>query len=108
MTENVLALLAGLAGLGGLISVLVNVLKLLGVAHDGTAERWVQGLNLVAFVAVSVVYFLNVQVDWAWVDSILVFATTFLGFIVQLLGSKATYSVVKGMPIIGYSYSKNK
>jgi hypothetical protein len=105
MTADVLGLLAGLAGLGGLISVLINILKTVGVVQDGTAPQWVQGFNLVAFVAVSIVYFLNVQVDWMWIDGILVFATTFLGFVVQLLGSEATYSVIKGIPIIGYSHS---
>ena len=106
MTENVLGLLAGLAGLGGLISVLINLLKKFGVVHDGTSEQWVQGLNLVAFIAVSVVYFLGIQVDWTWIDGILIFATTFLGFVVQLFGSRAAYSVTKGIPVIGFSYSE--
>lgn len=106
MTEDILALLAGLSGLGGLISVLVNVLKVLNIAHDGTAQKWVQGLNLLAFIGVSVVYFLNVQVDWTFVNSVLVFGTIFLGYVVQLFGSQVTYSVVKGMPVIGFSHSE--
>ena len=104
MTENILGLLAGLAGLGGLVSVLVNILKQLGVVQDGTSKQWVQGINLVAFIAVSVVYFLKVPTDWVAVNGVLVFATTFLGFVTQLLGSQVTFSVVKGMPIIGYIF----
>ena len=89
-------LLAGLAGLGGLISVLVNFLKVVGVVKDGTSEQWVQGFNLVAFIAVAVIYFAEFQVDWAQLDGWLTVMATFIGFIVQLLSSKVTYSVTKG------------
>ena len=77
-------LLAGLAGLGGLISVLVNFLKVVGVVKDGTSEQWVQGFNLVAFIAVAVIYFAEFQVDWAQLDGWLTVMATFIGFIVQL------------------------
>lgn len=106
MAEDVLAVLAGLGGLGGFISILVNVLKRFGVVLDGTADMWVKGLNLLAFIGVSVVYFLNVPVDWGGVNSVLVFGTTLLGFVVQLLGSRVTYTAVKGMPVIGFSHSE--
>ena len=105
MLEDILRLLAGLAGLGGLISVLVNLLKAIGLVKDGTSEQWVQGFNLVAFIAVAVVYFMKVQVDWAQIDGWLGVLATFIGFVVQLFGSKVTYAVTKGAPIIGFSYS---
>lgn len=105
MLEEIMLLLAGLAGLGGLISVLVNLLKAIGVVKDGTSERWVQGFNLIAFVAVAVIYFTKVQVDWAQVDGWLSVLATFIGFVAQLFGSKITYAVTKGTPLIGYSYS---
>lgn len=105
MLEEIMLLLAGLAGLGGLISILVNLLKVVGVVKDGTSEQWVQGFNLIAFIAVAVVYFMKVQVDWAQVDGWLAMLATFLGFVAQLFGSKVTYAVTKGAPIIGFSYS---
>ena len=105
MLEEIMLLLAGLGGLGGLISVLVNLLKAIGVVKDGTSERWVQGFNLVAFVAVAVVYFTKVQVDWSQVNDWLSVLATFIGFIVQMFGSKVTYVVTKGAPVIGFSYS---
>ena len=105
MLEEIMRLLAGLAGLGGLISVLVNFLKVVGVVKDGTSEQWVQGFNLVAFIAVAVIYFAEFQVDWAQLDGWLTVMATFIGFIVQLLSSKVTYSVTKGAPVIGFSYS---
>ena len=106
MLEDILSLLAGLAGLGGLISVLVNLLKAIGLVKDGTSEQWVQGFNLVAFIAVAVVYFMKVQVDWAQIDGWLEVLATFIGFVVQLFGSKVTYAVTRGAPVIGFSYSK--
>ena len=105
MLEEILRLLAGLAGLGGLISVLVNLLKAIGLVKDGTSEQWVQGFNLVAFIAVAVVYFMKVQVDWAQIDGWLGVLATFIGFVVQLFGSKVTYAVTRGAPVIGFSYS---
>ena len=108
MLEDIMLLLAGLAGLGGFISVLVNLLKALGVVKDGTSQQWVQGFNLVAFVAVAVAYFGKFQVDWAQVDGWLAVLSTFLGFVVQLFGSKVTYMVTKGTPIIGFSYTEEK
>ena len=106
MLEDILRLLAGLAGLGGLISVLVNLLKAIGLVKDGPSEQWVQGFNLVAFIAVAVVYFMKVQVDWAQIDGWLGVLATFIGFVVQLFGSKVTYAVTRGAPVIGFSYSK--
>ena len=105
MLEDILRLLAGLAGLGGLISVLVNLLKAIGLVKDGTSEQWVQGFNLIAFIAVAVVYFMKVQVDWAQIDGWLEVLATFIGFVVQLFGSKVTYAVTRGAPVIGFSYS---
>ena len=106
MLEDILRLLAGLAGLGGLISVLVNLLKAIGLVKDGTSEQWVQGFNLVAFIAVAVVYFMKVQVDSGQIDGWLGVLATFIGFVVQLFGSKVTYAVTRGAPVIGFSYSK--
>jgi hypothetical protein len=105
MIDNVLGILAGLTGLGGLISVVVNLLKRFGVVADGTSERWVQGLNLAAFIIVAGVSFFNVNANWVMVDSVLGFLVTFLGFVMQLLGSRVTYSVTKGMPLIGFSFN---
>ena len=105
MIDNVLAILAGLGGLGSLISMLVNVLKTINVVKDGTSQQWVQGLNLLAFVVVSVVYLFNVQVNWDTVNVMIGFCVTLLGFVVQLFASKATYSVTKGLPVVGYSHS---
>jgi hypothetical protein len=106
MYDNVLAILAGLAGLGGLISVLVNLLKIIGVVKDGTSETWFQGLEILAFIAVAVVYFIETPIDWGEVDGWLKFAASFVGLIVQVISGKITYKTIKGAPVVGFSYSK--
>ena len=62
-------------------------------------------VTLIAFVAVAVIYFTKVQVNWAEIDGWLSVLATFIGFIVQMFGSKVTYVVTKGAPVIGFSYS---
>ncbi len=106
MVTEILAIIAGLTALGAVISMLVNVLKMVGVVKDGQAELWVQGANLLVFVAVAVVYFLKTPVDWSHVNGILELIGVVLGYLVQLLGSKITYPLVKHTPVIGYSHSK--
>ncbi len=103
--DSVLAILAGLGGLGTLVSMLVNILKSFGVVHDGSSDKWIQGINLGAFVAVSLVLFFNVPVDWGTVDAVIMFLVTLLGFVVQLFGSKFSYQVTRGIPLIGFSYN---
>jgi hypothetical protein len=103
--DNVLAVLAGLGGLGAFISMVVNILKMVGVVEDGTSEQWVKGFNLVAFVGVSVVMLFNVPVDWGIVDNVMMFLITLGGFVIQLFGSKITYAVTRGLPLIGFSFN---
>lgn len=105
MVDSVLGILAGLAGLGSLVSMLVNFLKMLGVVKDGTSQTWVNGFNLVAFVAVAVVVVFNLPVEWSTVDTVLGFLATFFGLVIQLFGSKFAYSVTRGLPVIGFSFN---
>ena len=105
MLDDILILIAGLSGLGGLISVIVNILKQVGVVKDGTSETWFQILNLIAFVGVAVVYFLKLPLDWGQVDSWLILISAFLGYVAQILGGKLTYKTIGGKaPVIGYLF----
>ena len=45
MLENILMIIAGLAGLGAFVSILINVLKKIGIIKDGQSEQWYQGIN---------------------------------------------------------------
>lgn len=109
MLDDILLLIAGLAGLGGFISVLVNLLKLVGIVKDGTSEKWFQILNLVAFVAVMVIYLMQIQMDWVKVDDWLILLSGLLGYVVQILGGQLTYQTIGGKaPVIGFSFSKRE
>jgi hypothetical protein len=108
IVSQIVAIIASLASLGGLISVIVNILKRVGVIKDGTSDMWYQGINLVVFIAVAIVYFLKTPVDWGNIDGYLKLLGTVLGFVIQMLGGQVTYTVIKGTPLIGFSFEKAK
>lgn len=109
MLDDILLLVAGLSGLGGLVSIIVNILKLVGVVKDGASETWFQILNLLAFIGVAVVYFMRIEVNWGQVDNWLMLLAAFLGYIAQIMSGKLTYKTIGGKaPVIGYSYSESK
>lgn len=108
MLEDILLLLAGLTGLGTLISVIVNLLKIVGIIKDGTSETWYQILNLGAFIAVAVIYFAKIKVDWSQIDQWLILLSALIGYVLQILGGKLTYTAIGGkLPILGYSFSEH-
>ena len=108
MLENILMIVAGLAGLGAFVSILINVLKKIGVIKDGNSEQWYQGISLFVFLAVAVVYFLKVPVVWSDVNEWLKLLTFILGYVIQILGGQLTYRTIKGTPLLGFSYEKNQ
>jgi len=108
MAEQIATIIASLGALGGVISMLVNVLKSFGVIKDDQSEKWVGIINLIVYIIVAVIFFLNVPADWAQVNGYLEVAAVILGYLVQILGSKLAYPLLKGTPAIGYSYSLEK
>lgn len=108
MAEEILTIIAGLTALGAVVSMLINVLKAFGVIKDGESEKWVQGANLIVFVAVAVVYFIAKPVDWGIVNGWLEIAVVILGYLVQIMGSKIAYPLVKHTPVIGYTFGDDQ
>jgi len=108
MLENILMIVAGLAGLGAFVSILISVLKKIGVIKDGQSEQWYQGISLFVFLAVTVVYFLKVPIVWSDVNEWLKLLTFILGYVIQILGGQLTYNTIKGTPLLGFSYEKNQ
>jgi hypothetical protein len=99
----------GLVGVAGVITVLVNLLKLLGWVADGTSDTWIAVLNLVAFVILAAIKVFNPQITTAILDeqaarlaTLGVFA---LGYLTQIIGSKQIYKLIRGLPIIGKTFS---
>jgi hypothetical protein len=108
MLENILMIVAGLAGLGAFVSILISVLKKIGVIKDGQSEQWYQGISLFVFLAVTVVYFLKVPIVWSDINEWLKLLTFILGYVIQILGGQLTYNTIKGTPLVGFSYEKNQ
>jgi len=99
-----------LIGFAALVSFLVNLLKVLKVVKDGTADKWVAGFNLIGLLALGVVRIFYPQYDIKPIDtalgSVAVIGMYILDYVVMLLGSKLTYFGVKGLPLIGKSNSE--
>ena len=108
MLEEILKIIAGMAGLGAFTSMLINFLKAVGLVKDGQAEKAFKIADLVIFVAVTVIYLVRVQVDWAQVDQWLVLLTALLGYVVSVFSGEITHNTIKGTPLIGYSFSQKK
>lgn len=106
LLEQIIAILAGMTALGAAISALVNVLKAVGLVKDGDAEKWVQGFNLVAFLGVTIFVILGKPVLWDTLNEYLEVAVVILGYLIQILGSKLAYPLLKGTPLIGYSHEQ--
>ena len=103
---DILAIIGILAGAGSFISMLVSVLKLLGVIKDGDSGKVAKVLDLVVFAGVAVIYFLHIEVDWSNVNAYFVLAAYVIGLVGQIFSSEITYQALKGTPVIGYSFDE--
>lgn len=109
MFEQIVVEVGALVGFAAFVSVVVNILKYFNVVQDGTADKWVAGFNLVGVLALYIARMLIPDWDPAIIDSALgeiaAVAGYILSFVVMLLGSKLTYTAVRGLPLIGKSHS---
>jgi len=108
MLEEILKLIAGMAGLGAFTSMLINLLKAVGLVKDGQADKAFKIADLIVFVIVTVIYLTKTPVDWAQVDEWLVLLTALLGYVVSVFSGEFTHDTIKGTPVIGYSHSEKK
>lgn len=109
MFDNLIAQFGALVGFASVVSLIVNILKTLGIVKDGTADKWVAVFNFLGVATLFVLNLLVPEFDVMPVDSVLgqiaVIGGYLFSFIVTLLGSKLTYFAVKGLPLIGKSNS---
>jgi len=107
--ESIIIEVGTLLGFAAFVSLLVNVLKYFGVVKDGTADKWVAGFNFAGVMALFIVRLYIPEYDPIPVDTMLgqIASVGFyiLDFVVMIFGSKATYSAVKGLPLVGKSLS---
>lgn len=105
---------ASLVGVSKLIAALVNLLKMIGLVKDGTANKWAAALNLAAFIALVAFGVFRPDLATSILDGyagqIAMIILFVLGFITQITGSKPAYDDLKDarVPLIGTSYSKIK
>jgi hypothetical protein len=112
--EGLLSLFEQLMVLGGfaaLISVIINVLKTIGVVKDGQAGMWSAGLNLAGLIALFATGIVAPEFDISGLDEniaqIAEILSLIFAFITQNWISKGTHTVFSSgqVPIIGRSFS---
>ncbi len=94
--DVVLTIAGSMLGAQALISLLIDVLKYVGVIGDGNAGTWSAGLNLLGLAGIAVALGLNPAFNFPKLDAQLViiaqFGTLLFGYVVQMAG---TYNVHK-------------
>jgi hypothetical protein len=108
---RVMASFLSLVGVAGLVAILVNIGKVSKIVKDGTAGQWTAGLNLLCFIALVILGVFRPDIELNYIDgiagqitAILVFI---LGFVIQVVGSKPIYELLKSaeVPLLGKSFS---
>ena len=107
--SNLVSQFVALAGVGAFLSLVVNVLKQVGVVKDGMAPTWITGLNLAGLVALFLLKVFVPSADIGQLDGLAAViaqvGVLVLGLVTSMLGSKLAHYSVKGAPVIGKSYS---
>ncbi len=108
MFEVLIAQFVTLAGVAAFIAAIVNVAKTFGLP-DGKAPEVSASLSLVAFIALVALRVFRPDVDIQGLDKAAADAAVavlyVLGFLVQMGLPARVHAFVKGVPVIGKSYS---
>ena len=112
MLEKTIVEVAAMGGIALLITVLVNVLKFFNVVKDGDAPKWTGGLTLVAVLALYVTRLFIPAFDPTGIDATL-FEVACVGqyiltYVLSLGISKLSHATLRGIPVIGKSYTYDK
>lgn len=117
MFTTIQAVVETLVGFAALVTVLVNVLKVIKVkgepiVKDGQAPLWTAGLNMVGTLVFYGIKLFVPSFDFGPIDSVFAematVGTFIMSFVGQVLVSKITHSALRGTPVIGTSYSYTK
>lgn len=101
-----------LIGTAALVTVLVQIGKLVGFISDGTSSIWAAWLNLGCFIVLVLLGIFRPDLTLDFLDGyagriaqVLIYI---LGFIVQIMGSKPIYVGLKsaGVPLLGFTLSR--
>lgn len=109
MFESILEFVTVLTGFAFLITFIINTLKVFNVVKDGTAHLWSAGANLILILVVYIFKLFRPEFDFQTIDpianEIATVGTFILSYVVQLIASKGAHKVVKGLPVVGKTYS---
>lgn len=102
--------LATLAGVGALIALIVNIGKTIGLIKDGQAQNYVAGLNLFALIIMTALKVFRPDLDLIALDStasqIAATGLVVFGLVVQISGSKWAHEALRGVPLVGKSFTQ--
>jgi len=109
--ETLLSLFASLGGVAALVTALVNALKRIGVVKDGQSANASLLLNAAGFLAVILLKVFAPTFDFTSADatagSLAQILVLVLGLVGQLIVSKGLHAGLRGLPVIGKSFSKS-
>lgn len=112
MLEKVIVEVAALVGFAMLITLLINVAKWIGWIKEGYADKVAAGANLILILVVYGFKLFKPEFDFLALDPIVQEAATvgtlIFTYILQLFGGQLTHAVVRGLPIVGKSFSQER
>lgn len=103
------SLLLSQQGFGAFVSMVVDVLKYVGLIKDGQAEYYTTGLNLAGLLGLFVVMAFFPGANIVLANSVLgklaQIGVLVLGLVVELKTTSWVHAQLRGLPVLGYSYS---
>lgn len=100
---------AALGGVAAFITILVNVLKYFNVIKEEKVAMWVGILQLIGYLALYVTKIFRPEFNPAGIDAVVLeiatVATYILSFLAQFGIGKLAHVIVRGVPVIGKSYT---
>ena len=110
--NQIFTIFATLVGFPALVAAVVNVLKYVNVITDTQAPTAVSILTLAGFVGVGIAYYTGNVPVLEGIDvklgQVAMFLTTFLAFVIDLGLAKVAHIGLRGVPVIGRSFSAPK
>lgn len=108
--QDLVMMLATLAGFGGVVALLVNIGKQTGIVKDGQAPMVSTGLNVLLLAGLYAIKVfkpdLNIEGLDAQAAQIAQIGVMILAFITQLKGAQFTHQTLRGVPLLGKSFSR--
>lgn len=93
--DQVLDIAGSLVGLWAMLSLTINILKIVGVVDPGTSGKWSAALNLAGVIGIAAILAANPAFDFPKLDAqlqiIAQFGALLLTYITNMLGTQAMH-----------------